>query len=157
MISGILSSVSGLLAQQKKVDVTADNVANVSTQGFKARSVTLEESAGEGVLARVNRVEEPGPLIHRETDQGVELVEASNVDLARELTNLLESSRAFQANVKTAQAGDEMLGSSWTSFVDNQYCCETSPESQRKPLQNDKRPVSFGAFVISCRCAKPGQ
>jgi flagellar basal-body rod protein FlgC len=37
--------------------------------------------------------------------------ETSNVDLAEEIPNLMVTKRAYQANLKTIETQDEMLGS----------------------------------------------
>lgn len=110
MISGIQSGLSALQAIQKKVDVTANNTANINTDGFKKTQVILREGTPQGVTAEVRRVETPGPIVYEQGPGGSELVEKSNVELAEEIPNLLLSRRAFQANVKTIQAEDEMLG-----------------------------------------------
>ncbi len=109
-ISGLFSSLSGMAAQERKVAATAHNVANVDTDGFKATRVVLEEAEAGGVVARAGTVDTPGPLALEQTAGGERLVELSNVDLTVEMPALLLARRAYQANVKVAQAGDEMLG-----------------------------------------------
>ncbi len=111
MISGIHSALSGLQAFQKKVDTIANNTANVATDGFKKSRVTLEEQQPQGVAAKVEKIEDPGPVVLEQTPAGETLVEKSNVELTEELPNLMLSRRFFQANLKTIQAEDEMLGS----------------------------------------------
>jgi len=111
MVSGIHSALSGLMALQKKVEATAHNTANVNTPEFKKSRVTLEEAEPQGVSARAAKVETPGPVVLEETPDGIEAVEQSNVELAEELPNLMLSRRFFEANLKTVQTEDEMLGS----------------------------------------------
>ena len=111
MISGISSALSGMLAFQKKVESTADNTANVDTDGFKKSRVTLTEAEPQGVTTNLQRIETPGPMALEPTSQGETLVEKSNVDLAEELPNLMLSKRFFEANLKVIQTEDEMLGS----------------------------------------------
>ncbi|MFZ5898510.1 MAG: flagellar hook-basal body protein [Bacillota bacterium] len=43
MIRGIHTSFLGLQATQRRIDVTAHNVANISTNGFKRQTVSLQE------------------------------------------------------------------------------------------------------------------
>ena len=111
MISGVHAALSGLLAIQKKVDSTANNVANLETDGYKKTRVTLTEAEPQGVQAKVQKVNTPGPLVLEQTPAGEALVEKSNVELSEELPNLMLSRRFFQANLKMMQAQDEMLGS----------------------------------------------
>ena len=111
MISGIHSALSGLTAIQKKVDSNAHNVANVETDGYKKTRVTLHEAEPQGVTANVTQVNTPGPLVLEQTQNGEELVEKSNVELTEELPSQMLSRRFFQANLKTVQIEEEMLGS----------------------------------------------
>lgn len=111
MISGIHSALSGLAALQKKIEANATNVANVNTDGYKHYRVTLSEQSPNGVAAQVERVETPGPMVYEQTQAGETLVEKSNTELAEELPNAMLTKRFFQANLKTVQTTDEMLGS----------------------------------------------
>lgn len=111
MISGINSALSGLMAFQKKVDSIANNVANVNTDGFKKTRVTLSEQDPQGVTANVEKIDTSGPLVTEQTPEGEQLVEKSNVELSEELPNLMLSRRFFEANLKTIQTEEEMLGS----------------------------------------------
>jgi flagellar basal-body rod protein FlgF len=45
MIRGVYTSVSGMIAAQRRMDVLADNIANVNTTGFK-QSLTTQASTG---------------------------------------------------------------------------------------------------------------
>ncbi|MCK5228037.1 MAG: flagellar biosynthesis protein FlgC [Desulfobulbaceae bacterium] len=110
MISGVNAAISGLLGFQKKLESTANNIANLESDGFKKTKVTLEEGDLQGVNARVQRIDDPGPMVLEPTPEGVTLVEKSNVDLTEEIPNLILSRRFYQANIKTIQTVDEMLG-----------------------------------------------
>ena len=110
MLSGIYSGVSALNAIQTRMQSTANNTANINTDGFKKTRVTLVE-ADSGVTTNVQRVETPGPMVYEATPAGEALVEKSNVELTEELPNMMIDRRVYQANIKTIQAQDEMLGS----------------------------------------------
>ena len=43
MIRSMFTAINGLFAQQNYMDVIADNLANVNTQGFKSSSVTFKD------------------------------------------------------------------------------------------------------------------
>jgi len=112
MLSGISSSLSALNAIQTKTQVTANNTANVNTDGFKkSRATLVEADAQGGVAIEVQRVETPGSLVYESTEAGEVLVEKSNVDISEELPTMMMDRRALQANVKAVQIQDEMLGS----------------------------------------------
>ena len=111
MISAIYSALSGLSAFQKKIGITANNVANVNTDGFKKSRVILEESQPQGVQAKIEKVSTPGPLALEQTQEGESLVEKSNVDVGEEMTNLIVGQRFYEANLRTLKTEDERLGS----------------------------------------------
>ncbi|HSH68762.1 MAG TPA: flagellar basal body rod C-terminal domain-containing protein [Deferrisomatales bacterium] len=106
MISGINAALSGVLAHQRRVDTAGNNLANLSTDGFKRSRVVMEDQPG-GVRTESQRVETPGPL---RSDLAGAPVEGSNVDIAEEMAALLTGERGFEANLKTIQTQDEMLG-----------------------------------------------
>lgn len=110
MVSGIHAALSGLMALQKKVEATAHNTANIDTDGYKKTVVTLTEQTPQGVTAQAATVDTPGPMAYEQTSEGETLVEQSNVELTEELPNLMLSRRFFQANLKTVQTEDAMLG-----------------------------------------------
>lgn len=111
MIPAIQSALSGLSAFGTKINVGANNVANANTEGFKKSRVLLASADHQGVVAQPQRVETPGPSVYEATSKGMELIEQSNVDLAQELPEMGLNSRYYQANLKTLQTADEMLGS----------------------------------------------
>ena len=66
MITGLSSSISALLAFGKKVAVTANNVANIQSEGFKKSRTLLEERSHGGVDAQIETVNTPGVVITEE-------------------------------------------------------------------------------------------
>lgn len=84
--------------------VSANNIANVNTDEFKASSVVLESGPGDqGVeVAAIHESTTPGAMIDG--------VETSNVDLGREMVDMIQTSRAFSANTVAIRANEEMTG-----------------------------------------------
>lgn len=111
MISALNASVSGVKAFEKKLDVTANNVANVNTDGFKKQSALLSEGDNGGVKVEITEVDAPGYPKESVVDGEVVEVESSNVDLAEELTEMIPTQAGYDANMRVVQAEDEMLGS----------------------------------------------
>lgn len=112
MITQLDTSISALSAFSKKMRVTANNVANVNTDGFKKSRTTLEEAPfGDGVRARVDVVDTPGYVKLVEKDDALQEVETSNVDLAEELPETMLTKAGYKANLKIIQTLDEMIGS----------------------------------------------
>lgn len=111
MVSAVQAALSGLQAYQTRLANTANNVANVNTDGFKKSRVLLAEQLPQGVAASVERVETPGAQVQQQTPEGYDFVELSNVDLGEEMTEQMISRHAFSANLKTLQTADEMTRS----------------------------------------------
>jgi len=104
------SALSAIDAHGQKIDVTANNIANVNTDGFKKSRAVLEEADSSGVVVSIDKVNTPGAAILSGDGTG-EVRESSNVDVAEEIVNLQTAKHGFQANLKTLKAEDEMLGS----------------------------------------------
>lgn len=111
MISPLKSGLSAISAFSVKMNVTANNIANVNSDGFKKSRATLKDGPFGGVIPVVNRDDSPGTSTTI-SENGVKTqVEASNVDIAEEITESISTQAGYKANLKTIQAHDEMLGS----------------------------------------------
>ncbi len=111
MVSSVYPALSALSAFQKKMDVTANNVANVNTDGFKKSRTTMQQAGNGGVTASIQQIDTPGIIRETIHNEGIEEVESSNVDLAEELPEMISTKASYGANIKTVQTQDEMLGS----------------------------------------------
>ena len=110
MISPLNSAISALQAHVKKLGVTAHNIANVNTEGYKKYRATMEEDAFGGVRVNIRRVETPGHPYEILEDGQPTTKETSNVDLTQEIPNLMIARRGYEANIKTIQTEEKMLG-----------------------------------------------
>jgi flagellar basal-body rod protein FlgC len=111
MIPAVNSALSGLQAFGTKMNSNANNIANVSSEGYKKSRVTLANQAPQGVKASVETIDSPGTMRLEETNNGSELVELSNVDPAKELPDSQINASFYQANLKTLQTVDKMTES----------------------------------------------
>jgi len=111
MLSAINAAVSGLQAYSQKTQATANNVANMNTDGFKRDVVTFSSEVPQGVSTNTSKDLSPGAVVEETTSNGTEMVEQSNTDLATEMTDQVTETNGFSANIKTLQAADEMMGS----------------------------------------------
>lgn len=95
------SSVNALNAISVSQQVTANNIANVNTEGFSPSRAELETTAeGRGPqVAQITEAPPPPPL-----------PEQSGVDLGRESVNLIRNQRAYEANAAAIRTADEMSG-----------------------------------------------
>lgn len=98
-ISGISASLSGLQAAGQGVALSANNVANLNSTGYRALSQVQEEQPQGGVRTAAV-TQSPAP-----TAPG-----GSNVDLGTEAVNLDTQGAAYQANLKFLQVQNSLLG-----------------------------------------------
>lgn len=104
------------IAQQ----VSANNVANVSTEGFQSSRVDLEETAAGGVaVADIRQSSEAGPLLSSErletnaygqVESVPTSVMGSNTDIGKEMVDMMVNQAAFGANVSAVRTWDQMTG-----------------------------------------------
>ncbi len=111
MISSIQSALSALHAFGTKINANANNIANSNTEGYKRTRVTLADMQPQGVKPTVEKTTNSGPQVYDQTPQGFELIELSNVDLGRELPEMMLNTHYYTANLKTLQTTDELLSS----------------------------------------------
>ena len=110
MIPSVNSTLSALQAYKNSMGVTANNIANVNTDEFKKSRATMKEGANGNVEVAVNKINTPG---HRYQElEGNQMVEkeTSNVNLEKELPDLMVTQRTYEANLKVLQTHDAMLG-----------------------------------------------
>lgn len=90
------------------VAVTANNLANINTDGFKAGRANLETGAdGQGVrVSSITEDQSSGPIV---SVQENETVEGSNTDVTIEMVNLTINENAFGANANVIRTEDEMV------------------------------------------------
>ena len=110
MTTVLNTAISALDAYGKKLDVTANNIANLNTDGFKKSRATFEDGDSSGVVVSISKVNTPGSPVPSEGGTGKPR-ESSNVDLAEEIVNLQTTKHGFEANLKTVKAEGQMLGS----------------------------------------------
>ncbi|UCD31280.1 MAG: flagellar biosynthesis protein FlgC [Desulfobacterales bacterium] len=111
MISSISSTLSAIKAFGEKMGVTASNVANAQTEGFKKSRATLTEGSRNDVQVEVTQINTPGPSIVEVHDDGIAEKEMSNVNLAEEIPETITAQRGLEVNLTVIKTQDEMLGS----------------------------------------------
>lgn len=80
----ISTAASGLQAAQARLGSVAHNVANAQTEGFQRQNTTMQ--------AQTRRMPQPG------------------ADWAQDTVERISAAYSFQANLKTLQTADSMLG-----------------------------------------------
>ena len=138
MFGGLEISASGLTAQRLRMDTTAENLANAQTtkgadgQPYRRKEVVLREIAqggfgaqltaalGTSAKARPGGVEvaeiatdqTPGKMVYDPSHPDANAqgyVQMPNVDTVTEMVDLIDSSRAYEANVTAMQASKQMF------------------------------------------------
>ncbi len=111
MDSTLNTAVSSVRAHERKLGVTANNVANVNTNGFKRGRAVLKEGPAGDVRVSVHREDTPSPVDPlAPAAPGVEK-SLSNVDLAEEMPDLVSTTVGYKVNLKVIRARDDMIGS----------------------------------------------
>ncbi len=108
MISSIETALSAIHAYGTKMSVTANNVANVETEGFKKSRAILVEGTNNAVEVEVTKIVTPGPKIIEPNNDQHQPSERSNVDLSEEIPQTIINQNGYEANFTTLRARDEM-------------------------------------------------
>lgn len=85
-------SATGMQAAQARLHVSANNVANSQTEGFRADRVRQQAQPGGGVIAQVDQLPSTG------------------VDLLEERVEQLSAAVVFKANARMVNTADQALG-----------------------------------------------
>ena len=92
----ISSNIASIQAHQTMMNTTANNVANVNTDGFVPSSTRMSNS-GESVTATTSQADSNGSA-------------RSQTDLAKEIPDQIIAGDATAVNVTAIRTQDEMLG-----------------------------------------------
>lgn len=106
-------SKSGLKAEQRRLDASAHNVANVSTDRFRRQVTRAQERPSGGVDAPVDSVEvseEAQRALAEAKAEGLAPQPENDVNVVDETVNQVAAKAAFQANAKALRAQDRTIG-----------------------------------------------
>ncbi|MEL7463174.1 MAG: flagellar basal body rod protein FlgC [Pseudomonadota bacterium] len=123
MIPGMSAAASGMTAQSARLRITAENIANADTPGYRRKLVSFEEmtrraddpravAAGRITLDRsdLERIYDPAhPLA-----DGSGYYDGSNVSLIIEIADSREAQRGYEANLRMFDQSRRMM----TSLLD---------------------------------------
>jgi len=130
MIAGFSASLSGLMAQTKRLAVSADNVANLRSRGLRpegpaeqpgayvpkqVQDVSTGGAGGSGgVRSELRPVDPPSLAVYApyRADADAEgMAAVPNVNLAEELVTQMQAQRAYEANAAALRTQDEITDS----------------------------------------------
>ncbi len=109
-MNSVSNNLSAIQAMETQMNVTANNIANVDTNGFKESSAVLTEGAKGGVVVSISRPDGSTGLAAG-TKPDAKAQEPSNVDLTQQLSGMIPTQQGYEANLKAIKAQNEMLGS----------------------------------------------
>ena len=92
-------SLSGMNAAWTQLAAAANNIANLNTNGYRAKRVDFVQTPDGGVRAADLQASPADPAPN-----------GSNVDPATEMVSLMTGSMFFKANATVVHAQDQMLG-----------------------------------------------
>lgn len=104
MINPVSLSASGIKAAFDSIDVSANNVANVNTDGFKSDTAAFSEGGNGGVVVNLRKSNTPGPTYLKDGKMAV----ASNTDLVQETAAQISAKVMASANMAVLKTADEM-------------------------------------------------
>ena len=104
MISSVNSSLSALNAAEKRLEVSAHNVANVNTDEYKSQEASVSEGKHGGVKVTISQSTQPGTKYDRGDG---EIVESSNVDYVNEAVNQMSAKAMYSANLTSLKSYEE--------------------------------------------------
>jgi hypothetical protein len=93
MLAASAIALSGMSAAQIALQASAQNIANLNTQGFRREQVQQTAVAGGGVSVALSSTTAAGPSIEAD------------------VVGLLQSKNSFLANLAVFRADDRMMGS----------------------------------------------
>lgn len=131
-VNGLNTSRSGMQVNQFRMDVTANNVANINTSNFKASSVSTADRAyingvgtgsqvtatsptyapprsgqaaamGSNTLSAANAASQTGPGMNSGSSAA-----SNNVNPVIEMTNMRSAQNAYNANVTMARTQNDV-------------------------------------------------
>lgn len=101
----INNNVSALKALGAKQGITANNIANSETKEFKKSTAILEEDVNGAIQLKTQKINTPGTMIQQPDGT---LEEMSNVDIVQEVTDMIPTKHAYEANLKALKTTAEM-------------------------------------------------
>ncbi len=105
------SNISALNAFSRQIHTTANNIANVFSDEYKARRTYNTQAPGQQTVTTHTTIDNSeGPLIDDPVKNDGSLKELSNTDLAQEFTNQITAQHGFDANAKIIESKDDTLG-----------------------------------------------
>lgn len=118
MLKSLYSGVTGMRSQQKKMDVIANNIANVSTTGFKAGRVRFQDLISEIDSPAQASNENRGGLNTQQVGMGVQV---SGTDTIMTSGSLQTTGRSLDFGIQNGDNSFFILGGKADGSGEKQY------------------------------------
>jgi flagellar basal body rod protein FlgG len=105
METGISTSIAGISAFGRQLETIANNIANVNTDGYKAKKPQIVENS-QGIPEITVTINSTGGIPIQGPDTPVR--ESSNVELSQEFPNMLLAKRGYEARLKALRVQSEL-------------------------------------------------
>lgn len=102
-LSALSAGLSGMAANQQALDVQANNIANVDTNGFQPQQASFQEAAPAGTGVTLSAA-------GRSLSAASASSAPSGTDLAGSAVNSMIYQAGFQLSAKVVQAADQRMG-----------------------------------------------
>lgn len=101
----VSNNVTAARISTTSLQASANNLANLNTEGFQAKQITQSTGpGGEGLQAHVSPTTAPAPVIFRDG----QLRAQSNTEVTREAVTHMTAAAAFKANLGVMQVQDSL-------------------------------------------------
>jgi flagellar basal-body rod protein FlgC len=120
MTRTMAAAASGMAAQSARLRLSAENIANADTPGYRRKTVSFEETyqaTGDARAVATGPVRLDEAQLSRIYDPTHPLAgadgyfEGSNVDLMVEMADAREANRSYEANLRMFDQARQMAGS----------------------------------------------
>lgn len=122
MFSGFHTSATGLTAQRLRLDTVSANIANAQTtrgelvngewQPYARKLAVLKEKGNGVTVSEIRKDQEPFKLEYNPNHPDADdlgYVKMPNVDLLKEMVDMMGATRSYEANVTALNATKAML------------------------------------------------
>ena len=119
LVRTMAASASGMAAQTARLRLSAENIANADTPGYRRKTVTFEEvrAQGDPRTVETGRVRLDRSALQEVFEPGHPMADArgfyegSNVDLMVEIADSREAQRSYEANLRMFDQARQMTAS----------------------------------------------
>lgn len=118
LLGSMKVSSSALTAERMRMDLIADNISNAGTTrtpqgGAYRRKLAVLEAMADGGVRVANVAQDPAPLkeIHDPSHPHADargMVQMPNVEVVKEMVDLITASRSYEANITAFNAAKGM-------------------------------------------------